>query len=392
MSSPSSWTTPEVIRASVRRRWDDGALLRALARREPFPEISLRVRGPRPSELGDDLGAVQSWVAALEQGSQVRGRSRYTLAYTAVGGRVVGRNSLPHRATLTSYEQAWSLLGVTAEVAAYEHVLELVSAEPRVSAWVVEHPLRALEVAGDWPALLAAYRWLDEQRGSGRYLREVNAPGVDTKFLERRRPLLSALLGSPPGAAAFVAALGLRSKPQTVRLRFGPGQLAMPPWLTEAVLRLDELAAADLSVETAVIIENEITYLSVPVPTDGVVLWGKGFEVDRVASLPWLRAADVHYWGDLDTHGFAILNQLRAWLPQARSFLMDRDTLLAHRARWGREDSPGRAVLDRLTPDEHALYADLVTDRFGDAVRLEQERVDWAWVREHLPAALRGRA
>ena len=39
----------------------------------------------------------------------------------------------------------------------------------------------------------------------------------------------------------------------------------------------------------AVIIENETTYLTVPVPDGGIVVWGKGFEVDRVDSLPWLQ-------------------------------------------------------------------------------------------------------
>ena len=33
---------------------------------------------------------------------------------------------------------------------------------------------------------------------------------------------------------------------------------------------------------------------------------------------------------DIDTHGFAILDPLRANFPQAQSFLMDRDTLPAH--------------------------------------------------------------
>ena len=132
------------------------------------------------------------------------------------------------------------------------------------------------------------------------------------------------------------------------------------------------------------IVENEITYLSVPVPAGGVVLWGKGFDVSRPGSLPWLRDVEVQYWGDLDTHGFAILHRLRAWLPQTRSFLMDRDTLLAHRDRWGREPRPTAARLDRLTLEERALYRELVEDRHGDCVRLEQERLDWRWVLERL--------
>ena len=115
------------------------------------------------------------------------------------------------------------------------------------------------------------------------------------------------------------------------------------------------------------------------------MVWGKGFEVNRAGALPWLRDAEVLYWGDLDTHGFAILDQLRAWLPTTRSFLMDRETLLAHRVRWVREGSPTSARLTRLSSDEAALYGDLVADRLGDAVRLEQERIDWAWARGRLP-------
>jgi hypothetical protein len=120
------------------------------------------------------------------------------------------------------------------------------------------------------------------------------------------------------------------------------------------------------------------------VPAGGVVIWGKGFEVDRVGRMPWLVDAEIVYWGDLDTHGFAILDRLRAWLPQTRSVLMDRETLLAHRARWVVEERPATSALPRLRSEERDLYADLVSDRFGDRVRLEQERIDWKWARERL--------
>ncbi len=59
---------------------------------------------------------------------------------------------------------------------------------------------------------------------------------------------------------------------------------------------------------------------------------------------------------------------------------MDRRTLLAHRQRWGAEERPTTARLGRLTPDEQDLYRDLVADRLGQRLRLEQERIDWAWV------------
>jgi hypothetical protein len=215
-------------------------------------------------------------------------------------------------------------------------------------------------------------------------LREIGAPGVDTKFAERYRPVLAAMLGVSSTASGFLADLGLRSKPGLVRLRPAPS-LGLPAPLTELALRSEELAQLTLEPRVAVIVENEISYLSVEVPDDGVVIWGRGFDVDNVGRLRWLADADVLYWGDIDTHGFAILDRLRAWLPRTRSVLMDRETLLAHRERWVSEDRPATSVLTRLTHDERNLYLELVADGLGQRVRLEQERIDWRWVQRRLP-------
>ena len=65
---------------------------------------------------------------------------------------------------------------------------------------------------------------------------------------------------------------------------------------------------------------------------------------------------------------------------------MDRDALLTHRDRWVTEDRPATSMLTRLTRDERTLYTELVEDRLGDRVRLEQERIHWGWVEERLYA------
>jgi hypothetical protein len=377
----AAWTTPEDIAAKVRRGWDDGSLLRSYAEGVALPPIDLPIRGPTASQIGDDLGAVRDWIARLEAGR--RNDGRYSLVWTTIGGRQIGRNRLPTRAVLSDYEQVWALLGVAADVRRFDEILELVAPHPAVCAWVIAKPRRALELGADWPPLVAAYLWLDRHRDSGRYLREISAPGVDTKFAERHRPELAGLLGVSSTGPGFLAGLGLRAKPQFVRLRVD-ASLGLPARLVEVAVRLDDVAGLELAPRTAMVIENEITYLSVDVPAGGVVIWGKGFDVDRVGRLPWLRNADVIYWGDLDTHGFAILDRLRAWLPRTRSVLMDRVTLLRHRDRWGTEDKPTSARLRHLTPDEDELYRDLVVDSLGERVRLEQERIDWSWVEAQL--------
>jgi len=377
----AGWTRPADLRTRVRRRWDDQTLLRAYARGEEFAAFDLPIRRPPVTEIGRDLGAVQRWAAELDAGR--RGDRHYALTYATVGGRLIGRNELPDRAVVSSWVQAWALLGVAEVVRRFDEILAVTGVEPVVHRWVAHHPLQALELDLHWPTLLSAYRWLDDHRGSGLYLRQISAPGVHTKFVERHRVVLSALLAVPPSAAGFVRALGLAGKPEMLRLRASAGLDAFSG-LTDVTAPSEQLRQLAVRPQATLIVENEVTFLSVPVPTDGVVIWGKGFEVDRSGALPWLVDRPVWYWGDLDTHGFAILHRLRAWLPQTRSVLMDRATLLAHRDRWITEDTPTTARLDRLGLAEAALYGELVADVHGDRVRLEQERVDWAWATSRL--------
>jgi len=349
--------------------------LRAYAGASEFSAIDIPVRGPKASEIGDDLVAVREWISALRAGSDA-GR-RYDIVLGQVGGRHIGRNALPSRVVVSTTDQAWSLLGVRREVDRFGELFELVAETPAVRAWVLTHPHRALELGEALPLLLAAFEWLDAHRGSGKYLREISAPGVDTKFAEKHRHVLAVMLEVSSTAAGFLADLGLQAKPEMVRIRVS-SSLGLPTPISELALRATELRELAIAPRSAIIIENEVTYLSVDVPDDGIVIWGKGFEVDRVGRLPWLADIPVIYWGDIDTHGFAILDRLRAWLPAARSILMDQETLPAHRERWVSEDRPARSSLTRLTTAELDLYTDLVTDRLGRRVRLEQERVDWA--------------
>lgn len=378
----AAWTGPADIVAKVRRRWDTGALLRSYAAEEPFDPISIALRGPRAGEIGDDLAAARRWVASLETAAG-SGRN-YELRWRSVGGRSFGRNEVPTHAVISTREQVWALLGVAAQVSRFDELLSLAKPREAVRDWLRSRPLQGLELASELPQLVAALDWLESNRGSGRYLRQITAPGVDTKFTERHRAVLARILGVSAQPAEFLAALGLQTAPSLVHLRPAPS-LGLIPGLSEIAVRADELETLDLDVRRTLVVENRITYLSVPVPEQGVVVWGQGFDVGKVGRLPWLANAELVYWGDLDPRGFEILNLLRRHHVGTRSVLMDRETLLRHRERWVSErTTPTPAVLDLLTPDEHELYRDLVGDSFGDRVRLEQERIDWAWALQRL--------
>src|SRR5690606_13300583 len=132
--------------------------------------------------------------------------------------------------------------------------------------------------------------------------------------------------------------------------------------------------------------ENRINGLAFPDVPRSLVVFGLGYGLDRLADIDWLHHVDVWYWGDIDTHGFGILNRLRAGLPHARSFLMDRETLEAHRDLWVTEPADKRydGEPTRLTEDEYALFSDLRHDRLGERVRLEQERIRCGWLQRWL--------
>lgn len=75
------------------------------------------------------------------------------------------------------------------------------------------------------------------------------------------------------------------------------------------------------------ITEDETNFLTVPRVSDAIVIFGTGYGWETLARSRRLNHCAVHYWGDIDTHSFAILDQLRSHFDHVSSFLMDRATL-----------------------------------------------------------------
>jgi hypothetical protein len=66
------------------------------------------------------------------------------------------------------------------------------------------------------------------------------------------------------------------------------------------------------------ITENETNFLAFPEVADAIVVFGAGYGWEALARASWLHRCQLHYWGDIDTHGFAILDQLRGYFPARR--------------------------------------------------------------------------
>jgi hypothetical protein len=227
------------------------------------------------------------------------------------------------------------------------------------------------------------------------YIRQLELPCVDTKFIESHKKVLGELLdevlpagqidSDARGVSGFEQRYGFLNKPAQIRFRLLDTALYIQG-MNDLQIPVTDFARLTLPVQRIVITENEINGLALPNMPGAMGIFGLGYGLDSLKQVEWLADKAIYYWGDLDTHGFAMLDQLRSYFPQTQSLLMDRATLLTHEPLWGEEPKPTRKRLSRLTDHEQALYEDLCLDRLAPALRLEQERIGF----EHVKAALAG--
>jgi hypothetical protein len=388
-----NWTRPKDLRAQLARHWERGDWLRvALSDEDGLPH-RLTLKTPGSSDVTDRFDAVRAWAAELVEIPWIR------LEWREVRHRVQGTQRLPTAAWVDSLDQVLTALGKRRDWQRFMALTETTrQANPELLSWLARRPLQALELADDWQRLLAVVGWIRAHPRPGIYLRQVDLPGVHTKFIESHRGVLTELLdlalpgeqvdATKTGVSRFAARYGFREKPVRIRLRLLDPAIASIPGLECPDLTLD---AGDFSrlrwpVRHVFITENETNFLAFPRIRDALLLFGSGYGWESLAQAHWLRDCTLDYWGDIDTHGFVILDQLRAHFDQTRSLLMDRATFEAHRTLWGVEDKPSRADLQRLTDEERALYQDLQQNRFGPNRRLEQEHVGFHRLIAHLDA------
>lgn len=383
MSKPV-WTLPAELRAELDKRWQRGQILtESLVPSGLFP-LRIPLKPPSPTQLAADFSAVQAWV---EPWLAVEAK-HFAVEWRDINHRLSGRNRLPAAVVFDKPDDAAAYLKKAKELAVFGQLAaSLVDDFAALRPWLLKYPLRVLEHADEWQKLLSVAGWVVKHPRPGIYLRQISLPGIDSKFIESRKKLLgewldllspaAAIDTAQTGVTGFEARYGFLAKPATIRFRLLDSRLRIAG-LSDLTVTAGEFATLNLQVKRVFVTENDVNGLAFPNVQGGMVIFGRGYGFDALAQVEWLKDKEIHYWGDIDTHGFAILSQFRQYFPQTRSLLMDQATLLAHRESWVAETAPGRADLSGLTFEESALYDALRDNRFGQNLRLEQEYVGFA--------------
>lgn len=341
--------------------------------------LAVSLAPPSESQAMSALAQTRAWA---QEWTAWRGPGAVQIEDRAWGK--LGKHSVPVSVLFANAAEVAEFVGEARRWArASAHYVDL------TKRWPALHPEGARHFAdladyddGDWRRLMAVLEWLRGNRDSGLFPRQLPIHGIDTKWLEARMGLVSSLLSAITGGfdGDLYAAWGLRKLPPTIRLVvLDPALRTLVGGLRDIAAPIAEIGAMPWKPRRVLIAENLQSGLALPVLPDTVAILRLGYGVDVLAELAWVTSAeDVIYWGDIDTHGFAMLAIARSRLPKLQSILMDTETVESHKELLVHNDD-GHGLVSRgsLTAAEEACYGALRNGRWGAGARLEQERIAW---------------
>lgn len=385
------WSDPKWIRDELSRKWESGRILRYMLNDDGLFPLRMPLKRPSSADVNENFADIIRWIKILRDNSRQAIGYGYELIEKEMVHRQSGRNNIITHVVIPTVQDSLRLLRKEHEAGKLMELVQIIKTEwPILNEWIYKYPHKVLAFRDDWCGILAVLKWFFDHPRCDLYLRQLDIGGIDTKFIEQRKVILTELLNIilPEGAIdqnarSFELRYGLRVKPLLVRLRLLDTELFIQG-ISDMTIPVEQLAGFKLDASRVFITENEINGLCFPDVKKGLVIFGLGYGVDVLKTVDWLIEKEIYYWGDIDTHGFAILDQVRSFLPQAKSMLMDESTLLKHRNLWSVEDTPFLGQLSRLTDDEYRLLCLMQGNIWGKGVRLEQERVSFLQVREVL--------
>ena len=200
-----SWTTPVELRGQVQKLWDKGLLLASLVSDEALFPLRLTLKRPTSSELSDRFEEVRNWISDLQK------EPHYRVVMRELRHHVIGNNAIPEEIWIDKLDDALALIGKSSDAGRFYKIVTLTRERcPYLLTWLIKHPLKALNLAEDWPLLLDIVDWMQSHPRPGIYPRQIDIPGVHTKFIEAHRPVLMELLDlSLPPEAVDAGATGV---------------------------------------------------------------------------------------------------------------------------------------------------------------------------------------
>lgn len=382
----NNWTTLKQVKITLLKQWNKGLFLQPHSD-QLFPHI-IKLKSPTSKQLSEQFSDCQQWVKKITKQSAVK------IQWREINHQKLGKNRLPAAIIFEQLDDVLNEINKTAEYRQFNRLVdELLTALPGLHEWITQYPFKALEHSDDWTALIQATQWIKSNPRPGIYIRQIKLNEIDTKLIENNKTLLTKwwnivlpaqhINQEYTGNKQFEQRYGFKPKPPLVRFRILDPDLYIQG-LSDLTITATEFAQIKLDIDTVFVTENDINGLAFPKHPKSIVIFGRGYGFEHLQHNDWLKQTNIFYWGDIDTHGFAILSQFRQLFPQTRSLLMDEKTLLTQRKQWVQEHKQTQVDLKFLTPTEQRLYNKLRDNLIQNNLRLEQEFIAYSLLTQKL--------
>lgn len=381
------------IKDFANRVWNRGDVLRGSVLGEPEFPLRLRFKKTGGQHAVESFAEVQRWLSELNASSKETRGYGFTVEFSQVNHRKLGRQNLPSDIRFDTPGDIARFIGKQKELDEFLEILRYSEEHnPAITDWMKSNPMKVLPHMQDWEKVLCVCDYLLANPTPEIYLRQLTLPGIDTKFFEAKRAILSEVLTQclPKDAfedcvtglsrAGFERRYGFLYDEPIVRFRILDDAI-----LPNSAYRDISVTATDFArnpipeIETIFITENKVNGLAFPEAKGGIVVFGLGYGIGELAEAEWLKDVRVVYWGDIDTHGYGILSMLRGKLPHVESILMTSKDLDQNRDLAVQEPSDTRRTnsLANLMDAESTAYQRLLPGGDCEGIRIEQERVPY---------------
>lgn len=383
--------SPANLKQQALKIWKRGDFHRSYLQNINYFPLQIPIKNISAKNLLANFGELQEAIYMLRQDSNKHG---YAIVDKVITHRQLGEQTIPATIVFNTEAIFLSYLAKTTEFSQFKSLAQqTIQQHKLLKDWIIRYPFKIMKYVDVWLKLLKVCLYFNNNPQPNCYIRQLDIKGVDSKFIEQHKGILNELLPlilteqdyhqdiTGLNNHGFERRYGLLYDQPLIRLRILDSELAIQG-LTDLTLTVDEFKLLNIDTKTVFIAENKVNGLAFPNYPKAIVIFGLGYSVNLLANAKCLHNNDLYYWGDIDTHGFAILSRLRQYYPQVQSLLMDQQTLekfseLAVYESLGKSE---QKAVSHLTDKENALYQQLQKS----LLRLEQERISFLYLQEHL--------
>ena len=180
------------LNKKARRPWTSGVFLKSWLQGDDFFPLDIPFKTPSGRTLSNEFIRVRDWISELHHHSKLDKGSGYQLNYRTINHQQLGQQRIPAQ---IRFETQTDWLSYINQQAAFKHFESLVAVTkrqlPQAMPLVQGKPLKLLEYAGVWEQLIKVCRYFQLNPLPERYIRQLDIQGVDTKFIESHKGILS---------------------------------------------------------------------------------------------------------------------------------------------------------------------------------------------------------